>query len=134
MKKIIISFTLIFLYVYSYAQLQEVRGIETNMGYECKSYYGYNSNVPVLRITYINNNDFDVSLDAEVIKNAYGSVENNTYTPESIVQTQSFVIPRKGTYVWTTSIPLSEYSDSCSDRYIQNGLSKYHSRYKAYKQ
>jgi len=101
--------------------LVEVRGVETE-------WEKYDLDKPIISswlsnqadqnfawgVTFTNRNKFSVSIDAELVNNAYISTYQRSI-PEKIVNTKSFVLSPGEKYTWKLGFPQYDIQKGASD-------------------
>ena len=129
MKKLFLLVSAVFAIIVCYAQLKEVRGIQTS----AVKYYDEDYKMNVGGFEFVNENDYSVWVDAELCTQGF-TYNDDTYTYTYVIRgtraTKSFSLKPKETYVWKCGDKMifKEYSGDYGD-YSE----KFYVQYKAYK-
>lgn len=123
MKKLFLLVSAVFAIIVCYAQLKEVRGIQTRT----VKYYDENYKMDLGGFEFVNENDYSVWVDAELCTHGF------SYSDKNIVRgtraTKSFSLKPKETYVWKCGDKMAFQWSNSYYNYSKN----FYVQYKAYK-
>lgn len=106
----------------SYAQLKEVRGVQTRV----VTYYDTDEKKELHGFEFKNENNYSVWMEAELVTQGFSlGFSDGSYVKEGTRDTKNFTLKPGETYVWKCGARMVWYGEDYYDRYFV--------QYKAYK-